>query len=879
MAGPYGPRYSGVDDQPQQSPYGFQGEPQPPAPVPQERQRLSGAGQQEAAWLEQQQREEEAAQYGQQPRRSRGGSYGGQDPYAAQDPYAGQGAYTEPAPYQQDPYASYPHEAPYQQAPPEQDVQRLTEDEYFDPYAPAAGAGHTHRRTSSTEGGYPTMYPPIYQDTDLVRPLPVGPDGRELPPVQPGQEPPPAHLPAYEYAAANLQSSYAPPSTGGGKYYSSNAREQLGTAGGSGLPPADGKNFSAPAFTKTYDIEAKPAPPSTGHKQRFVFERPFNRQTRPNILGWLLMIFYLCALIFYIYVRAAKTLNLGAKYQWYGIVILVIEIIGSTTTIVYGLNHLFYTVDKDIPGKKPLVGPLKTATQYHIRCLVPCYKESLQILQLTIMALRESELPEGCTRTIYMCDDGKDPLKRDWVDSLGPDVIYVSGRTRKKGEMNGKSGNMNNVLQQIYPTGCFIPPDELIAVFDADQVAKPDFFLKMTPMFDAGDNIGMVLSPQYNSNLSATNDIFNHSNLHFWQYMQTGYDALDFISCTGTNFMVRANAYQEAGWTPTWTLTEDFALGMEMKRNGWHCRYLNQYLAVGEAPDGVRNCFQQRSRWTKGHFQIIMNRKYCPLFRAKLDWLSRMLYVSGVWSYVINAVTTPIFMAVPIITIWVGVFPMIVNFWMALGSTIYIVANCCVLYYFRNPMHLPALWFAGLANQLFWWTYAKAMWRSFTAACCCSSISFKATAKGGSKVGNSGFRDMWIHGLTLTINMLTIAVGLVQVFTGAVIVSPLLISIIWCLYNSIPPILLFTYAIAGRKYILSFMCFLAMIVSTAAVIASLGFVWWIQGQSGYNPQQFTGGAAQNPTYIGFIQTVKRWIRDGVNGVTKLTGGGDDNNGN
>jgi endoglucanase len=43
------------------------------------------------------------------------------------------------------------------------------------------------------------------------------------------------------------------------------------------------------------------------------------------------------------------------------------------------------------------------------------------------MALRESEMPEGCTRTIYMCDDGKDPLKRDWVESLPDDVIYVSG--------------------------------------------------------------------------------------------------------------------------------------------------------------------------------------------------------------------------------------------------------------------------------------------------------------------------------------------------------------------------------------------------------------------------------------------------------------------
>ena len=48
--------------------------------------------------------------------------------------------------------------------------------------------------------------------------------------------------------------------------------------------------------------------------------------------------------------------------------------------------------------------------------------------------------------------------------------------------------------------------------------------------------------------------------------------------------------------------------------------------AAGEAPDGIRNCFQQRSRWTKGHFQIIMNRKYCPLTRRRLDWLSRLLY-------------------------------------------------------------------------------------------------------------------------------------------------------------------------------------------------------------------------------------------------------------
>ena len=38
---------------------------------------------------------------------------------------------------------------------------------------------------------------------------------------------------------------------------------------------------------------------------------------------------------------------------------------------------------------------------------------------------------------------------------------------------------------------------------------------------------------------------------------------------------------------------------MVLKMNKWKCRYVEEYLAVGEAPEEVRNCFQQRSRWTK----------------------------------------------------------------------------------------------------------------------------------------------------------------------------------------------------------------------------------------------------------------------------------------
>lgn len=53
---------------------------------------------------------------------------------------------------------------------------------------------------------------------------------------------------------------------------------------------------------------------------------------------------------------------------------------------------------------------------------------------------------------------------------MGTDLVYVSGRKRKPGEMNGKSANLNNCLSQVYPEGVPIPTNELVCIFDADQV-------------------------------------------------------------------------------------------------------------------------------------------------------------------------------------------------------------------------------------------------------------------------------------------------------------------------------------------------------------------------------------------------------------------------
>lgn len=69
-----------------------------------------------------------------------------------------------------------------------------------------------------------------------------------------------------------------------------------------------------------------------------------------------------------------------------------------------------------------------------------------------------------------------------------------------------------------------------------------------------------------------------------------------------------------AGYFPDHTLTEDYALGMEMRRTGWREVYVEDELVRGSAPDKVRGAFGQRSRWCKvnclllSHVQLVAAR-------------------------------------------------------------------------------------------------------------------------------------------------------------------------------------------------------------------------------------------------------------------------------
>ncbi|KAG1680162.1 hypothetical protein FOA52_000275 [Chlamydomonas sp. UWO 241] len=452
----------------------------------------------------------------------------------------------------------------------------------------------------------------------------------------------------------------------------------------------------------------------------------------------LLFIIFIGIASYYMYVRFTTiTSN-------YAIFIIAIELIGLSSFTPYAILLCRGVFSTGSPGLDPAdpkdLAQLDDATmRFNVHVLVPCYKEALEIIVNTINATLGAPMPHGGRRTIYLLDDGNSPEKRAFIASLrNPTVKYITGRDRKPGQINGKSENLNNALcNHIYKdhpkaeNGSIdwtsVDPRDTIVVFDADMMAKPDFFCKTLEVM-ADEELALCLTPQAFHNINPDGDLFNNINKQFWEYWLPGAFAWGYIACTGTNFVLRARPLAHCGWFPNMTITEDYALGMELKKRQYKATYLMQYVAEGEAPEDIRQVFQQRSRWTKGHYQVFLSSGN-PLFIKGLPFFQRLWYCYAAWAPLCNTVTTPVFFAVPFVSILFGYHPVSISYKYVFASTLFFASILSIQFFARSFLDLKLLWYANISNTVLWFTQTKAFFNTILARMGFKLMVFKATAK------------------------------------------------------------------------------------------------------------------------------------------------------
>lgn len=118
----------------------------------------------------------------------------------------------------------------------------------------------------------------------------------------------------------------------------------------------------------------------------------------------------------------------------------------------------------------------------------------------------------------------------------------------------------------------------------------------------------------------------------------------------------------------------------------------------------------------------------------------RLMYSSVIVSYLACFTSTPVLLVVPVVTIWLGVFPIVINFYAGVCVTAYFLASSALMFYARSHSHFKAMWFASVCNSILWFAYLKAAYRATIGKFLTGKIVFKSTLKGLQKMKDSALR-------------------------------------------------------------------------------------------------------------------------------------------
>ena len=227
--------------------------------------------------------------------------------------------------------------------------------------------------------------------------------------------------------------------------------------------------------------------------------------------------------------------------------------------------------------------------------LICTYNEPLYLLRMTIAAATNLDYPKN-RFTVYVCDDGRRPELKKMCEQYG--VRYIT----RASNQSAKAGNINNALRYI--TG------DLFAVLDSDMIPKKEFLKKTVGYFNQS-NVAFVQTPQvyYNQDMYQYNlarKIPNEQDF-FMRHIQQARATKNATLHIGTNAVFNRKAVLNSGGYPSYSITEDMALGMALQESGYESVFVNEELVYGLSAATFSELVKQRDRWCRGNLQVIKN--------------------------------------------------------------------------------------------------------------------------------------------------------------------------------------------------------------------------------------------------------------------------------
>src|SRR5438270_2230445 len=247
----------------------------------------------------------------------------------------------------------------------------------------------------------------------------------------------------------------------------------------------------------------------------------------------------------------------------------------------------------------------------HITMQLPLFNE-MYVVERLVKAVTEIDYPRDRLE-IQVLDDSTDEtvsIARATVEiyaAQGFDIHYIHREDRT----GFKAGALENGMKTA--------KGDLIAIFDADFVPKPDFLRKLVdfftdPLVGCAQMRWSHINGSYNL-LTRLQTIMLDG--HFVVEQTTRNRTGGFFNFNGTAGLWRRRAIELSGGWQHDTLTEDTDLSFRAQLMGWRFVYLLDEDAPSEVPVEINAFKAQQRRWAKGVTEVAL-KLYPRILRSRL---------------------------------------------------------------------------------------------------------------------------------------------------------------------------------------------------------------------------------------------------------------------
>ncbi|MCL1981506.1 MAG: glycosyltransferase, partial [Clostridiales bacterium] len=223
-------------------------------------------------------------------------------------------------------------------------------------------------------------------------------------------------------------------------------------------------------------------------------------------------------------------------------------------------------------------------------------RNEAKVIGSLIDSIRMQNYPQEQVRIFVVADNCTDSTA-EIAKGMGA-VVYERSDTSKIGKGYALNFLFDKILRE---DDC-----EAYVIFDADNLASPDFLLEMNKVFSRGYRVvlGYRNSKNYASNwVSAGSSLWFLRDSEYLNHPRM----LMNTSClvAGTGFLIGRAVLEESNGWHYFSLTEDVEFTANMIIKGEKIGYCGKAVFFDEQPVDFTQSWVQRVRWAKGFYQTI----------------------------------------------------------------------------------------------------------------------------------------------------------------------------------------------------------------------------------------------------------------------------------